>query len=189
MSKLNYVAERNRVYVRSFDHEEAKRRYEAGERVVDLAGEYGVSAAMVYLAINPASKRKRVEYARGWRTAECEVCGGPAMRADVGTKRATSQDGRTLCFRCRAGERRERLRFDDAGTLVAVRCSHLDCVNGERWQPPENFGRGERHREIRDGGIHGSCRSCLTRSKRRYRAAHPEYNARQNAARRSRRSA
>jgi hypothetical protein len=174
MSLTNYVAERNRVYVRTFDHEEAIRRREAGESVADLAAEYGVTANAIYLATNPAWRQKQVDYHREWRTGSCEECGGPAMRL-VGGKKQHNKDGRTLCFRCRSDAKRERLRFDELGALAAVRCVHEDCANGQRWQSPDNFTRGPRHREVREGGIHSQCRSCQTRAKKRYRETHPDY--------------
>ena len=109
MSRTNHVPERGRVYVRRFDHEEAAQRYAAGERVADLAVEYGVGTSAVYRAVNPESKRRKVESGRRWRTGVCEVCGGPAMRVIAG-KAAHNPDGRCLCRGCRADLKFERRR-------------------------------------------------------------------------------
>ena len=182
MSLVNFVPEKNRACVRRFDHEEALRRYEAGERVADLAAEYGVSISAVYRVLTPGAKAREVVRNREWRTGNCDVCGGPAMRL-IGSKLLSNPDGCCLCVRCRADARRERLLFNEHGTLISVRCTNEECANGERWQPPKNFTRGIRHREVREGGIHGLCRSCQTAAKRRYRQEHDEYNARQNSAR------
>lgn len=159
-----------RVYQRRFDHEEAAGRHAAGESLAALAREYGVTASAVGYAVWPGAKARRRLYAMEWRTGRCEACGGPAMRL-VGTKTKYNRDGRCLCAGCRSVARRERLRFDRGGVLEAVRCVNRDCANGERWQPPENFTRGEKFRDVRPGGIHGSCRACQTRTRRRYREA------------------
>lgn len=162
-------AKRNRLYVRSFDYDEARRRYEGGETIAELAHVYGVDPNAVRRAVVAGEADRQVEMHRRWRTGTCETCGGPAMR-NVAGKVEQNPDGRVLCLRCRADEKRERLRFDDAGELTAVRCAMVDCANGERWQSPRSFTRGSRHREVRDGGIHSQCRKCQTRAKRRWRA-------------------
>lgn len=171
-----------RVYVRRFDHEEAAKRYAAGERVVDLAAEYGVSITAIYRVVTPGAKARDVESARRWRTGTCEECGGPAMRI-ISSKKEHNPDGRCLCQACRGRASREGVRLDAAGHVAAIQCQLLDCANGERWQPPENFGRGARYRDLREGGFHKNCRSCATALKRLYRATHADYNRRQNAAR------
>ena len=164
-----------RTYVRKFDHDEAAARHAAGETLAALASEYGVTPQGVERAIahlDPTKWAASLEYSRQWRTGTCEVCNGPAMRL-VGTQRIEKNpDGRTLCAKCRGIEKRERLRFDNAGVLRSVRCSALDCANGERWQPPENFGRGTKFRDVRDGGFHTHCRACLTRDRQNYRNRH-----------------
>lgn len=172
MSLVNHVPSRGRVYVRRFDHEEAAVRRARGERVADLAAEYGVTERAVVLAIrrlNPEARARDNAYAKARRAGVCEVCGGPATR--VAARKHDNPDGRCLCHRCRSNERRERLAFDETGRLTSVRCGSLDCANGERWQPPDHFTRGNRHREVREGGIHEQCRACQTRVRQRYREA------------------
>lgn len=166
---------RSRTYERRFDYDEAWRRYQAGERVADLAAEYGVTKHAVWRALSllrdPVKRSAMREANRRWRTGVCEDCGGPAMRL-VGGKAAHNHDGRVLCITCRSIERSESLRFDDHGNLTAVRCNTRDCANGEPWQRPENFGRGRRFKAMRDGGFHQQCRACLTRARQDYRERH-----------------
>lgn len=158
-----------RVYTRRFDHEEALRRLRAGERPIDLAAEYGVSPHMICEHhLSPEGKARQLAYSKEWRTGECEYCGEPCMRL-VSGKKEHNVDGLQLCLSCRGWTKRERFLFDDEGELVAVRCSYIDCANGERWQPPENFHGGPRYRDIREKGIHSQCRACNTRSRKDYR--------------------
>lgn len=159
---------------RKFDHDEARRRYAAGESMGALASEFGVSRNAVFRVVNAryaeSQKRAREAYYERNRVP-CEGCGKPCLAVHVGGKKVHNPDGRALCVRCRADEHLERIRFDDNAEIVAVRCNMLDCANGERWQPPENFARGTAHRNLRDGGIHSQCRACLTRARREYRHA------------------
>lgn len=160
----------SRVYVRRFDHDEARKKVADGVPIAELAAEYGVTTSAVYQAVTPGEYERRRAYSRKWRTGTCESCGGPAMRLVQG-KAEKCPDGRVLCHKCRSGERRKRLRFGDNGRLISVRCNNLDCANGERWQPPGVFSRGTQFPDVREGGIHGSCRACLTRARQRYREA------------------
>lgn len=159
---------KKRWYTRKFDHDEARARHAAGETIGDLAREYGVDYHAVWQVVTPGAQAAVLANNKRWRTTTCDICGGPAMR-NIAGKKEHNPDGRVLCLRCRANEKRERLLFNDAGELVAVRCSNLDCANGERWQPPDRFTRGHRHREVREGGIHTQCRACQTRSRQRWR--------------------
>jgi hypothetical protein len=168
VSLVNFVPERGRIYVRRFDHEEAAEWHRAGMSIRDLADHYGVTYEAVRVVVTAGEKRRSVERQKRWRTITCEHCGGPAMKL-TGGKKVHNPDGRILCGRCRSDVLRERLRFDELGNLAAVRCSSLDCAHGSRWQAPENFSRGQRHREVRKGGIHGQCRDCQTRARRLYR--------------------
>lgn len=166
-----YHPGKNRIYERRFDYGAARARRAAGESLESIAADLGVSRTAVSRATNPRVRERMDTTARKWRTGTCEECGGPAMRIVTG-KKQHNRDGRILCLQCRAKTRRERLRFDDKGTLVAVRCATVDCANGERWQPPENFPKGVPFKDVRPGGIHGMCRACNTRTRQRYREAH-----------------
>lgn len=165
---------RNRLYVRRFDHFEAHQRWLAGERVADLATEYSVTPAALYRAfgaLTPEGRDRQNAYQRSWRTTVCEQCGGPAMRL-VTNKKPHNPDGRVLCQRCRGITRRGRFRYRPDGTLEAVRCNRVDCVNeGGRWQPPDRFPGGPRYRDVRPQGIHGACRACNTMLRRAHRQA------------------
>lgn len=164
------VGKNGRVYQRLFDHEEAMRRYQAGETPAALAREYGVSDVAVRRVVVPGVRERMYAANRRYWQATCAVCGGKV----VSNPSRERTDGRVLCRQCSNAERRERLRFNEHGILVAVRCSMLDCANGERWQPPANFPHGPRHHDVRPGGIHGQCRACNTRSRREYRKRHRE---------------
>lgn len=162
---------------RKFDHDDARRRYAAGEGPTALAREYGVSVNAVRYVVNDndaANSRKQSAHYYARHTVPCEVCSTPTLDLGITSKRIHNRDGRILCARCRADAKRERLLFDDNGRLVAVRCTSADCANGERWQSPDNFTRGQRHREVRDGGIHGLCRACQTRARRDHRRRNRE---------------
>lgn len=156
--------------LRKFDHDNARRRRAAGETVAALAAEYGVTQSAIRLALTPERNPHRRVVQKAWQTTTCEDCGGPALKLAAG-KAKHNTDGLTICRGCRSKRRRERVRFDDSGTLVAVRCANLDCANGDRWQPPENFPGGSRFKDVREGGIHNACRACGTRQRRKYREA------------------
>lgn len=161
-----------RVYVRKFDHDEAVRRVTAGESMREIAQDYGVSHGAIYLAVkrltDPGFAKAENARVKRSRTVVCEVCGGPAC-ALIKAKLVSNPDGRVLCGRCRGVEKRERLRFDEDGKLIAVRCNMRDCANGERWQPPYEFPGGVTYRDVRANGIHSVCRACNTRMRRRSR--------------------
>jgi hypothetical protein len=164
-----------RVYTRKFDHEEAKCLYKEGRTITDIARHMGVTwhavARIVARRYRETRERAQAAY-RERHTAPCEGCGKSCLATTHASRRVL--DGRALCVRCRADEKTERLRFDDDGNLVAVRCRSADCANGERWQPPSHFTRGTGSGHIREGGIHGQCRACQNRARREYRHAHPE---------------
>ena len=158
-----------RVYERKFDHDEARRRRAEGKTYRELAAEFGVSETAVLRVCNPAAEAKMVISTRRSLMVPCEVCGSECVRATAAMKARHSPDGRSLCARCRGREKRQRLLFDDAGTLIAVRCSMRECANGERWQTPDHFPKGEYFSDVRPGGIHGICRSCNRAMRRKYR--------------------
>jgi hypothetical protein len=172
--------------------DEAARRHEAGESVAALADEYDVTVTAVYQAIrrlnDPALKAAENATRKAARTTACETCGGPAMKL-IGSKLRHNRDGHVLCASCRNKTRRERFRFDETGALIAVRCSSVDCANGDRWQPPEHFAGHTNHRDIRPKGVHGLCRACNTVQRKRYRQEHREHERAYDRERRRRQRA
>jgi hypothetical protein len=173
MTEIRVVHEHTKrgTYVRRFDHDEARRRRDAGESGAALAREYGVTPAAIYQATHDAQQKAHMTaYGAAWRTTTCEDCGGPAMKL-TGSKAHSSKDGAIVCLKCRSVRRRKTLRFSN-GVLVAVRCSSRDCATGERWQTPDNFSRGTRFKDVRPGGIHKTCRACQTKARTLYRQAH-----------------
>lgn len=188
---LTYVGKNGRVYQRRFDHDEARLRYQDGESVAAMAREFGVTESAIWQVVSESTRRcsQRATAAYLARNrVPCDNCGKPGvLLPHIGGKKGRG-DGRALCHRCRSDEKIERLRFDlETAELVAVRCVSLDCANGERWQPPENFTNGTRFRWLREGGIHSHCRACQTRARREYRRAHPEVEAAAAARARARR--
>jgi hypothetical protein len=153
-----------RLYERRFDHDEARARHTAGEKILALAIEYGVSETAVSRALDPRRRERDNEATRRWRTGTCEDCGGPAMRL-VGAKLKHNPDGRTLCLACRSKDRRTAVLVFDNG-VVAVKC--LTCKD---WLAPARFPKGTRYRDLRPGGFHNSCRTCQTALRRAYREA------------------
>ena len=86
---------------RRFDHEEARRRFAAGESLASLARAFGVSWSAVQHAVDAEARAR--DRAAGRRfterhhVAECEECGGRALSLDAPGKRAHNPDGRVLC--------------------------------------------------------------------------------------------
>lgn len=168
MTIASFSPTKNRFYVRRFDHEEARRLRSEGATIRELADRYGVTQAAIHRATTPGAMERDLEAGRRHRASTCEECGGYAMKI-TGGKAQHNVDGRILCVTCRGRNRRERYRFDADGALIAVRCTSLDCANGERWQPPQNFPKGRPAQDLRDGGIHNCCRSCQTRMRQAFR--------------------
>lgn len=155
----------SRVYTRRFDHEEAARRFYAGETQVALAAEYGVRPATVGAAIRrlrPGEKDRDVAYHRAHRTTACEDCGGPAMKL-IGGKAARNSDGRVLCVACRGKlRRRQPILVNGVAKLV---CGHCKVA-----KPLAAF-RPSIRRDLTAGKPGGNfyCRVCDSAVKRAYR--------------------
>lgn len=159
-----YVPETNRLYVRRFDHEEAARRYWAGETQTALAREYGVTPKAVRQAIarlRPEVRERDTARKRAWRATTCEGCGAPAV------KRKHNPDGRVLCVSCRGKTRRKRLRYSADGVLL------LECPGCGEWKPlAEHLPRTRRR--LAEGKAAGPsyCHSCVARQRQAYRLRH-----------------
>lgn len=154
-----------RVYQRRFDYDDAKARYQGGESIRALAAEYGVSWSTVQRVVVPG-RRERMDFVtREYNLAVCDICRGPCLRVTHPARNV--HDGRQLCATCRAKETRTGVALTADGALVEVYCA--SC---KRWLDPDCFGRGTRYPDLREGGFHGSCRSCLTRQRQDYRERH-----------------
>ena len=169
MSMVTVSRKRARVYRRKFDHDEALRLRSEGHACGKIAAMLGVSEQAIRRVVVPGERERMEAQYRRTYAGTCETCGGPCLSIRHAGKRDHNPDGRELCQRCRSDEKIERIRFDSDGALTEVRCSSEDCANGERWQPPENFGRGPSHRRFREGGISNHCRACQTAKRRDYR--------------------
>lgn len=166
------VGKNGRVYQRKFDWDEARARRAAGESYRALARAYGVSINGMMRACDPRHKQ-RIDARRDAMQASgvCEHCGKQGITSAAHRRKTSpAADGRVLCMACRSVAKRTRFRYEN-GALVAVQCALVDCAHGERWQPLENFPGGVGYRDVRAKGVHGLCRDCNTRTRRRHRQA------------------
>lgn len=144
-----------RGYQRRFDHDEARRRYAAGESVAALAREYGVTESAVYLVVSAKQAASARALHERYRTADrCERCG--AVKSLF--SRYTS--GSRLCRSCA---------MDDRAT--SVREGELRCSSCGEWKPDDDFPRN-RSARLRRRGRHNQCRSCQTNARQAYRERH-----------------
>lgn len=153
-----------RVYVRKFDHDEARRRYAAGESKTALAREYSVSSTAVARVVDRRVAKRMYAYTRAGFLSVCEECRGPAIHNPYNKRRAA--DGRILCHVCRGKAARTALEYTPGGVAVAAWCAAC-----KRMLPFDEFPRGQRFKDVRPGGIHNSCRECQTVLRRNYREA------------------
>ena len=169
---LGFTVGRNgRVYPWKFDHDEARARRSVGESYPRIAAALGVSPLAVARVCDDKLRDRMKEATRACYAATCEVCGDPCVSHRHTAKRQRAgYDGRDLCHVCRHRELCVSLRYDSrTGRLLAVRCQNTNCVTGERWQTPGNFGRGKRYPDVREGGFHNLCRACAIVVRRDYR--------------------
>lgn len=144
-----------RVYVRKFDHEEARKRYEAGARVADLAREYGVTDSAVSKVVVPERYAKDLRRKSEWqRNGTCPDCGGRASRNH-------GKIGQHRCISCAA-----------ALKATSVREHELRCSRCREWKPDDAF--SSNRKEQRRRGRHKFCRRCSTVVKREYRERNRE---------------
>lgn len=150
MTISSLSGKRNRVYVRKFDHDEARARFAAGETVAEIARSCGVSWQAVNFVVRPAALARHQAYYEGWRKATC-ACGAPCQRA-------VFRGEEPRCVRCAAD-----------GRATSVREDELKCSRCQQWKPDDAF-LSNRHRssEIRRHR-HGLCRPCQTEVRRDYR--------------------
>lgn len=150
MTVPSLSGKRNRVYVRKFDHEDARRRFAAGESARSLAAEFGVSGSRIYQVVNPEHGERTARSSAEWmRNGRCERCGEPCSR---------------YFRRCRtcAGVAR----------ATSVRDDELQCYSCQEWKPDTAFPKGgprSAHRRDR----HKQCTACQTEAKRDYRLRNP----------------
>jgi len=141
-----------RVYVRKFDHEEARRRHAAGETFKQIAETLGVSHGAISYAVTPGAAGRMTARTSSWQKGGiCPECGGPCSR-----NRSVSAH---RCMACAAKAR-----------ITTVRATELYCGDCKSWLPDNSFprNRSETHRR----GRHDVCRSCTTIRKRDYRERH-----------------
>jgi hypothetical protein len=142
---------RDRVYVRKFDHEDARRRHQAGESISSLAQEYGVSHNAVLLVVSDQARATRRAYEEWQKTAgRCRRCGAPMHIVSF-------YRGSRFCRDCA---------LDNLATSVGD--GVLRCTTCREWKPDEDFPRNRREPKRRRGRHH-QCRACCTRRRQEYR--------------------
>ncbi len=145
------VSKKNgRTYQRKFDHEEAERRYDAGESVAALAQEYGVVVNAVRRIVVPASRAAYDRYQVSLKgRGHCDRCGGPMHQG-------SRYRGSRLCRKCFG---------DDQAT--SVRPDALLCFGCREWKPDHEFPHNRS--KVRRRGRHSFCRACNTIQRRAHR--------------------
>lgn len=141
-------------HVPRFDWDEARSRYASGERVADLAAEYGVTLAAIYRIVTPGLRESSNQRKDEWqRSGSCPDCGMQTTRRSAGYS--------SRCSRCAAVAK---------GTTA--RDGELHCNKCDQWKPDNEFPTDRRR--IARRGRHRYCRSCLTIAKREWRERYPE---------------
>lgn len=147
MSMVTKSTKRNRVYQRRFDHEEAQRRFAAGERLTSLAREFGVSTAAVRRVVVPGQRERMYRQSRVKQmSGVCVDCGKTGI-----AKRAKR------CMDCSATHR-----------LKTVRPTTLRCSICKEWLEDTAFRKGETCSESRRFRSR-TCRECDSRARTEYR--------------------
>lgn len=137
-----------------FDWDEARSRYASGERVADLATEYGVSLMAIYRVLKPETRERMNRTKDEWqRSGACPDCGAQTTRRPHGYE--------SRCERCAAIAR-----------ASTVRDAELQCLTCGQWKPDDAF--PHHRRRIARRGRHKQCRVCLTVAKRLWRERNPE---------------
>jgi hypothetical protein len=156
---------RGRTYRRKFDHDDARRRFAEGETAQELAARYGVTTNAVRHALDP-------DRARRWHTTAQANFRAKLACADCGkgmTHRTTrAPDGRVLCVACRGKARRTRF-VEVAGEI------HARCHSCHEVKPLSEYPAGSSFKDVRPNGVHGTCRTCQTEDRRRWRREHAEH--------------
>jgi hypothetical protein len=148
---------RNRVYVRKFDHEEARLRHKyLDETYPQLAERYGVSESAIEHVINDTPERrerlKRNRHAwyirEGWKVQydHCE-CG---------------RWKRKVSATCRACYLREKF----AEQVVAGR---LLCLKCREYKDPDEFPRSRHRKAEHRFGLDSWCRDCSSKARNEHR--------------------
>lgn len=145
---------------RIVDRKDARRRFDLGWRISDIASHYGVSLHAIQVAIHPEfDARQRASSLRCAKAKRrpCEVCGSVLVWMHYGPDNPNhAPDGRAVCVRCRGLER-----------AVTVRETTLLCSKCHEWKPDEDFPKEARRIARRER--HHFCRACSTIEKREWR--------------------
>lgn len=127
---------------RKFDHAEALKRYNKGERVRDLAPEYGVTETSIYSALQ-LEKEKSPKKSRNM-TGTCLDCGVAISRNS------------TRCITC-----------SHKAMTTTVRDKQLRCTCCKKWKSDEDFHRHKGNPSRRYRGW--TCKDCAYNVHKEYR--------------------
>lgn len=142
-----------RMHMRKFDHDEARRRYKAGESLRQIATAFCVSPSAIYLAVDRRTRLRSVLLvAERQQSGKCIDCGEPCSYNPYMPGRA----GR--CRKC-AG----------AARAHPVRDTELWCWKCETWQHDLAFSYDGSRRASHRRGRRKVCTACDTALRTAYR--------------------
>lgn len=142
---------RNRVYVRAFDWDEARRLHDEGHSYSAIARRYGVTPAAVRRVLVPGLREKINARAVEWvrenhpHVGPCVDCGEPCSSARY-------RHG----ARCKA--------CDTKAKATSVHPDALRCCLCQLWLPDEDFSPAPSKAQRR--GRTAECKPCLAQRKR-----------------------
>jgi hypothetical protein len=143
---------------RTFDYDEAARLRREGVPVAEIATRFGVASYTIYIATDPARRRRVRKRSRDAGLASRVPCAAGCGRLVYPAVPSSNPNRTGLCLRCSRAARSE-----------SVRADTLRCSNCRRWKPDEEFPR--RKRAILRRGRHAVCRACSAAVRRRTRDA------------------
>ena len=154
--------QRNRVYRRKFDWDEARRLRAEGLSYAKIGKRLGVTQGAIRRVVDPSMAQRMNDAADRWaRSGSCWECGAPCVPAGHPSLRGDFP----RCGKCGARANRRNWWLNDDGRLT-VRCSAC-----RKWLDESSF--GPRIREAFDsdkvGELNRTCRACDASARRLYR--------------------
>lgn len=162
------AATRQRIYVRKFDYDEARRRYGAGESIRSLAREFGVADGTIKRAVDPVFRKVfDAKSAANNMSGICESCGKEGVTSAAHRRSSGHDDGHVLCIKCRGMLRRKKLRLSADGVLL------VECWGCHEYKPVNAFFPrvARRLAEGKPLSRVALCRACETARRRAHREA------------------
>lgn len=167
LGRFTVSHERNRLYLRAFDHDEAVRLHNANPRrwsPKTLAEHFDVSRTAVERVLDVTLRQRMAEQKRRrLRGGKCEKCGMGAT-LEYYRRDREAEDGKALCRKCR-GEAQRKLAVEMNGVIYG-HCYICKAMLPLAAFPP----RIRRLIDVGRGTEGGPCTSCETKKKRKQRA-------------------